>query len=386
MDDIKVLKEIRNGKALSEFGDQITPLMALAAMDSRDAYKELPDNIRNRRFAKMAVRRNFRNIELIPADDKMHCGPAYASWLRNLTRADLDDYSKLLNAQSPEFIKSALRQEPGLMRFIKKNKNKDNAQSDNTFNRAKSAVLNNHKKKPAAEHFYIDQDEFSTYDFSQDEELGCADELNPEAYLARPVALQTKEDLDELLQIPDKFPPDFIYRLQLPYKNAAFYEAQNDITKATEWKSRQIPWLNRSVCEHIACIHPEASIKTPAYLKKEYITAFWNWAKEGNYSKQAMTEYFLLFPEEMLTEDMLDDVEITWQVLRHAPTMLTGSEKARIYLNKHPNDIFRLPESYQTVTKLITDGTTLSLATLPLIKNETIRACIAAALGLDEGE
>lgn len=389
MDDIKTLKDIRNGKKLSEFDIEITPLMALAALDSRDAYKEIPDTLKNRRFAKMAVNKNFRNVNLVPEKDRIHCGKVFAMWGRQLTRKDLEDYISVLNEQSPAFIKNVIRQDPSLVRFVKKNKKSDTEghepKGQDTYMTSVHAVaLGTSKKKPASEHFYVDQDEFSSYDFANDEELGSIDELNPEAYLARPVKLQTKEDLDELLTLPDKFPPDFIYRLQMPYKNAAFYEAHQEPDKAAEWKSRQIPWLNRQVCEQIAQMHPEASVKTPAYLKPEYVQNFWDWAKGSEYSKQMLTEYFLLFPPEMLTSDMLSDIEIDWRVLRHVPDMLHGSEQARIYLNKHPNDVFRLPEEYQTLTKLIADGTTLSAATIPQIKNETMRSLIAAAMGLDE--
>lgn len=381
MDNIQDIKDIRNGKKLTEF-ETVSPVMVLAALSSRNAWNEVPEELKNRRFAKMAVTSDFRNIESVPEKDKIHCGAALASWNSRLTRKDLDEFLKIVNDLPDGLIDSMLRQEPSMRRFVKSRKKRDYTERP-VENISPSYIK---QVKPSTRkdlsRFYVDQDEFSTYDFAG-AELGVVEEMNPEAFLARPVELQTIEDLQALLEIPDKFPTDFIARLQMPFRNEAYYRQNGDNERADLWAKRKVSWLNRQVCESIAEAHPEASVATPGYLKKEYIDNFWTWAKEADFDRRTMTEYYLLFPSELLSKEMLDDIEYDWQVMRHTPQFCVGTEASRKYLNKHPNDIFRLPEEYQSISKLLADGTKLDMTTLPLIKNEDVRNLLATAVGIE---
>lgn len=151
--------------------------------------------------------------------------------------------------------------------------------------------------------------------------------------------------------------------------------------KAAEfWKGRLIPYLNREVCLYIASVHPEGSIKTPMYLAKESVADFWIRKKE-NCSDKEMTVWFLKFPKEFLTEDMKEDICVTWQALRHAPEIFVGSEEAKKYLLRHPNDALQLPE-YQTPGILLLDGVRLDSKTVEMIKNEKFREKVKLALNI----
>lgn len=221
------------------------------------------------------------------------------------------------------------------------------------------------------------------YDFAS-ADLGHEDELEPESFLARPVEKRTLKDLEALLELDRDFPPDFIYRLQIPFRNEQYYRKMGDNKTADYWKGEQVSWLNGDICKKIAEMHPEGSIKTPSYLTKEAIESYWEYCKEDGISKILMTEIFLSFPEELENKEMLADLNVDWRVLRHAPSLCLKSEEARVYLNKEPNAVFRLPEEYQTLTKLIADGVRLTLGNIMQIKNPEMRLKIATAVGLDE--
>ncbi len=379
MDDINVIKAIRNGKPLTEFEDgSISGVMILAAMNARDAWDEIPEKMRNRRFAKMAVSKNFRHLSSVKKEDRPQCCSSFASWGDRISRKELDDFKKILNEQDNKFINNAVKQSPGIRRFVaKKTGSLDRNIQDHRLN-----GMHETSKKPQKERFYVDNDEFSSFDFANTD-LGAIEEMTPEAYLARPVELQTQEDLERLLELPDRFPADFIERLQMPYRNAAFYKQAGDSERAALWEAKKIPWLNRQVCEKIALMHPEASVKTPGYLKPEFIQDFWDWALENNFDKKTLTEYYLSFPSEMLTEQMSKDIEVDWQVLRHTPQFFVGSETARLYLNRHPNDVFRLPGQYQTIGRIIADGTVLTLGNIVKIEDKEVRELIACAVGVE---
>lgn len=390
MDSLNTIQEIRSGKPLTDFDEEnVTPIMVLAALNVRNAWKEVPAKLRNRRFAKMALQKDFRNLETIDDKIKPHCYRIFADWATRLTRKDVADYKRILNAQEDSFIFGCMRQNNRVKQFVDSNRlPRTNRQQNFT---APSNPGTKPQKDTQVERFYVDADEFSAYDFT-DTELGSADELNPEAYLARPVKLQTIEDLEQLLSLPDRFPADFIDRLQMPYRNAAFYQAQNDTEKAQLWKDRQIPWLNKAVCLHIAQMHPEASIKTPGYLTKDSVMEYWQWTLENDISDKTRTEYYLGFPAELLDKSMLKDIDIDWRIIRHTPDFFIEeteegrkvfSDAARKYLNKHPNDVFRLPRQFQTITKLISDGTVLNIGNIVRIEDPEIRALIACAMGLE---
>lgn len=145
-----------------------------------------------------------------------------------------------------------------------------------------------------------------------------------------------------------------------------------------------IPFLNKDVCMHIADFHPEASIRTPSYLKAKSVNAFWERLIQANTSKVVLTSYFLKFPEKAENKSFIDNINISWEVLAHAPTFLVGSEQARIYLNAHPNDIFRLPEVYQEERRILADGVAITKGNIPLIKNDTLRQNVALAFNILE--
>ena len=100
--ELDVLKEIRKGKSLNEF-EEVTPLMALAAMDSRNAWSELPENVKNRRFAKMAVDKDFRALKDVPSEIINACALSFATWGHKIRKEDLNDFMSLLNGQDDVF-------------------------------------------------------------------------------------------------------------------------------------------------------------------------------------------------------------------------------------------------------------------------------------------
>lgn len=376
-DELTAIREVRDGTSLTEY-DEITPIMVLAAMSVRNAWKEIPEKFKVRKFAKMAVMHDFRALKDLPENLVEHCAVNYAIWGRKITRADLKEYMQILNSQEESFIKSILKKDPGLIKFVEKNSIR--------AKRAQAIVASSQMPKTQIEKVVLQDHDYSTLDFT-DTEYGSESELTPEAFLSRDVERQTKEDLEELLNVDVDFPLDFIARLQTPFRNEYYYSQKGNTELASEWKQKQIPWLNKDICEHIADIHPEASVATPQYLKKEAVKEYFNyWKDEEHLSKALLKNKFLLFPEEFLDAEMLQYIEIDWQVLNHAPSLCLHSEYARLYLNRHPGEIFRLKEDYQTVGKLLADGVNITRSNLPLIKNEEIRAKIAAALGLEDEE
>ncbi len=383
MDQIQDILDIKKGKSLKEF-DDVTAIKAFAAMNTRDAWDELPEQLKNRRFAKMAVMQNFRNLNKVGEKYIPHCSGVFATWNKKLARKDLNAYMQILNAQSPAFIKSALRFDPSILRLIQNKTKRAKDQEDHEVNLQQRAlhIIHSNSKTQKNPRLDIDDRDLAFYDFTGTE-YGNINELGPEAYLARPVSLQTKEDLESLLQLPDKFPPDFIERLLIPYRQEALCRQAHDDQKADEWKTRQIPWLDKDICSHIAQMHPEASIKTPGYLTKDIIAEYWNWCKDNEIEKDVLTEYFIAFPSEMLNESMCTDITVDWKVLAHAPQFFAGSETARKYLNQHPNDVFKLPKEYQTITKILADGTSLNKENIQQIKDTELRELIAAAAGIE---
>ena len=94
-----------------------------------------------------------------------------------------------------------------------------------------------------------------------------------------------------------------------------------------------------------------------------------------------MTAWFLKFPPELLDESMRPDLYVNWQVLKYAPDIFLGSEEARHYLLRSPNDVLKLPE-YQSAGILLLDGVRLNNESLNLIANEKFREKVRLALNI----
>lgn len=374
-DEYTAIKEISEGKKLNEFQAESyewnegkfptiwpTRLMVLAALTyhGADAYLEIPEHCWTARAAKMAVRANYRAIKRIPDPYKNSCAVEFVSHYLIQTRAELKDYYQVLQEQPEMFQLACGRLNPGL------SKNPQAYQSRRTKNMSRSMPL----PPMVGGNFGLN--------FAGDEEYSDQDELTPENFLTMPVEKQSKDRLVRLLELDVDFPPDFIKRLSIPNRNAAYYRSLGEMAAAVFWEKKIIPYLNREVCERIAFAHPEASLETPAYLSKEGVKNFWDRKKESCTDRE-LTQWFLKFPLEVLDESMREDLYVTNQVLKKAPAIFLGSDEARRYLMQHPNDVLRLPE-YQTPGILLLDGVHLTPQTLGLIANERFREKVRLAL------
>lgn len=377
-DEYKALEEIRDGKLLCDFHIEDydwdegkepvmwpTRLMVLATLTyhGKDAYMEIPEHCWTARAAKMAMQEDYHAIEYIPPLYKSYCAKQFTDYYLKNTRKELVEYLDVLRKQPEEFQLACARINPGLstgkIPILLKNRSK---------NIARSMPL----PPKAPEEF--------TVDLSEDEEYATEDELTPEAFLLLPVEKQTKERLYLTLDQDLDFPEDFIKRLSIPNRNAVYYSKQGKSDNVAFWKEKIIPYLNKEVCLDIAKKHPEASIKTPVYLDKESVLQFWN-RKKTQCSSREMTAWFLKFPPELLDESMRPDLYVNWQVLKYAPDIFLGSEEARHYLLRSPNDVLKLPE-YQSAGILLLDGVRLNNESLNLIANEKFREKVRLALNI----
>lgn len=367
--ELGLLKEIaRTGKIPEEIDRaEMTPLMHIAyAVYSPDtAFGELKGEEWTKRLGRMAVLHDFRNIKIIPQEYKMLYAGEFASGSTGLTRNDVDEFSEIMESD-PDFTFSVIKHKPGLKRFLK-----DGGQGIKGPRRNKQIT--------EVSQGFAENEKF---DFSS-AGLADLDEQDAETFLSLPVEEQTFERLDALMESDVNFPVDFIKRLQTPHRNEAFYKKRGDEEKTAYWAAKKIPYLNLEICKKIAYIHPEGSVMTPAYLSKEGIEGFWKLKSEEGTPKAKMSEYFVMFPEEFLNMDMTEDLKMDWQVLAHAPNLLCGSEKARLHLNRKPNDILRLPECYQEERRLIADGVRLNADTIQYIKNDLEREKIKTAFNIN---
>lgn len=376
--ELDAIKEIIAGKSISEFEDP-TALMYIAAIRTdKKAWKSIPANRwNNRRLVRMAVKQDFRALETIPEELRVFCIAEFNGWSNKLTRKTLDDYMRIYNSQSETFIAKSLHAENAMSRFLKPCNKKYEIHLKQDAKRDPSVK----KREETPTMVSYQNREECRYDFMNADGL-FNDDNDADIFLALPVEKQTEQRLTNLLNSEKDFPADFIKRLITPNRNAAFYQKKGDVEKAVEWKAKCIPYLSAAICKTIADAHPEGSAATPQFLSAEAVSRFWD-KKAADHTAVEMTQYFMLFPEEMLNPEMAQKINISWQVLRHAPTLLCNSEGARKYLNRNPADVLRLQECYQTRKRILADRVPINKGTLPLIKNEELRTAVAYAFGLN---
>lgn len=375
-DEYTALTEIKDGKLLAEFKVEDyewedgkeptiwpTRLMVLATLTyhGKNAYMEIPNTCWTARAAKMAVTADYHAIDVIPETYKTPCAAAFVDAYLKQTRKEMPEYLAMLRKQPDVFQLACARINPGLSKT-----------PINTWRPSNNMARSMPLPTKLGGEFALN--------FSGDEELAEDDELTPDNFLTLPIEEQTSELLDKLLELQEDFPDDFILRLSIPLRNSRYFAAQGNMEMSEFWKSRIIPYLNRDICIKIATMHPEAAIKTPLYLTKEMVMNFWNKKKE-TCSDRELSAWFLKFPKDYLSPEMKDDLYVTWQVLRHAPEIFVGTDEARRYLLKHPNDVLQLPE-YQTPGILLLDGVRLNPKTLDMIKNEKFREKVRLALNI----
>ena len=367
--EMEALKQIKDGRKLSEF-DEITGLMKIAAATYQDdPYLEFTEDMWTRRLARMAVKKDFRYIDKIPERMRPFCVPEFAQAGRSLTQKNIKDFAAVFDRQPEQFKKNAIRHNPSLSRFIPEKEKRQ------------QQMIRHDSPRLNADPFYPVIEE-AGFDFTS-AGMSRQDELDPETFLSLPVEEQTLPLLEMMINSDDiELPGDFIKRLQTPNRNEAYYRKHDDAKAADLWASRIIPYLDRKLCFKIAMLHPEGAVKTSAYLTPEGVRRYWEKKKAADTPRKVMTEIFLMFPEDTLYSDMKEDMDITWQVLKHAPSIFLESDDAAKYLARHPGDILRLPACYQNVKSILADGVNITKGTLSGIKDPDLRERVAMAFGI----
>jgi hypothetical protein len=383
MDEISILKEIKEGKELNNFtNDEITPYMVLAAVTYHEnGYKEIPDGKWNKRAARIAVMHNFTAMTYIPEAYKIVCHREFAMAANKLSKNTLDSYSEIFNSQDDAFIKHVINDNPGARRFLLPQAAKNIPHSSGPS--VKAAQNDSSSAKNVSLDNICSMSPLNAYNFTDDPEISSPDENGPERYLALPIQDQTEERLDYLLDQDDLFPDNFIKRFTISNRNEAHYEKKGNTVQAQYWKDKVNPIVTRQMIEKIASMHPEAAICTPGYLSKEPVINFWN-KKRSVLPKDLLQRYFMKFPEKVIDISMANDITITWEALAHAPSIFLNSDYAKRYISRNPADILRLPECYQNEKNIISDGVPIKTGTLPLIKNEDLRNKVAIALNIQQ--
>lgn len=376
--ELDAIKEIIAGKKISEFEEPTILMYITAIRIDKNAWKSVPVNRWNRRLARMAVQQDYHALEAIPEDFRVFCVGEFNSWSNRLTRNTLDDYMRIFNSQSNTFIAKSIHSDNAIFRFV----NPDNKKKYEIHLKQEQERDHSAKRREATPTMtpYKNCEE-CRYDFMHADGL-FNDDNDADTFLALPTEQQTEERLMNLLNTEKDFPADFIKRLMTPNRNAVFYEKKGEVQKAAEWRTKILPYLNASVCQTIAIAHPEGSATTPQFLTAEAVSRFWK-KKVKDHTNVEMTQYFMAFPEEVLCPEMIQNINVSWQVLRHAPMLLCNSEVAQKYLNRYPDDVLRLQECYQTRRRILADRVPINKGTLPLIKNDELRTAIAYAFGLN---
>lgn len=372
---LEEIRKIKEGKSFTDF-DRPTSLMVIAAINYQHiTIDKIPEDLRSLRVIKLLLSKDYHVIDQVTDDQRQHLSASFALWGNHITRDNLQDFIEVFNAEPVPFIKNVIRHAAGMKRFL----------TPAILKNVKiAASIQGNSDKPQTT---IDKgdgfEEDATYDFLS-AGLASINEVNPETFLSLPLAQKTEPLLNKIIESDIDFPPDFIERLQLPNKNAAFYKSKGLDDKASFWSAQKIPFFNRAMCDAIVARHPEGSINTPGYLTAQAVVDFWDRKQLVGTAKDTMSTYFLSFPAEFETVEMAADLAMSWKILAHAPALFVNSEPARLYLNRYPNDILRLPEEYQIERRLIADGVKIETNTLKYIKNEDMRASIALAFGIGD--
>lgn len=377
MTELEALYKIRDGEALRNVvkdGEKPTRLMVLAVLTHHKerGWQEIPAEEWTDWAAALATSKNFRALKGIPEEKKIRIIPAIVEASGTITRKELDEFIDVINQQPAPVLEKMIRRSRDMERFIR-------PEVFAKLNAPGPSKVGGMQKKTDRISPEYEKDMF-LMDFSGLEEFSDPDELTPEAFLSLSSKEQTREKLNALLESDHDFPGDFIRRLSIPNRNAAFYKKEGDESLFQYWKSRIIPYLDLETCRMIAGLHPEGSTGTPFYLTKDAVTAFWN-KKRQLCTKRQMTDYFLSFPQEVLSPFMEPDLISGKDVLLHAPMVLKGTELARKHFNRHPADILDASE-YQTPERVIAYGVPLNSRTIRKIADPELREKVAVALGI----
>lgn len=379
-DELSLIKEIADGRKLDSFKKEDynlpegtvfpTQLMILAALSwhGKEGYLEVPDDSFSERAAFLAVQKNFRALNRIPDERKAKLTPALLEAAGKIHRNELGEFLSVLEAQSPDVLKRMTRRSADILRFLPPEKRKE-------IERQKEMQKKGQLK---AENMPKQEENSFAYGFEYEEEFSNPDETTSQMFLLLPVKEQTKDRLDALTDKEEDLPWDFIKRISIPNRNAAFYIKEGNQNLAEFWKARIIPYLNLEVCREIAAKHPESSIATPAYLDKKAVKAFWE-RKKDMVTKAEMTRYFLKFPEEMLDPSMSEDLVLSEKVLSHAPKLLKDTDYCRKFLSRNPAAVLRIPE-LQTPPRILAFGVPLNSRTIQSVKDIAFREKLAMAL------
>lgn len=375
--ELQAIKQVKSGVPLSWF-TPVTDLMVIAlVINAPERIREVPDEFyKNARIAKLLVFADYNLLERIPQDIRYACAQSFASHRVRLERKNREEYAALLNAQDNTFIKSVVRKDPYLGAYLTTEKKRAFYASNRQMVKQPPAARPVLPRSPELEFTYGFEDQA----YSDPEMM----RVNSEMFLYLPAEEKSLSDLEAILKSDELFRKDFVKRLAIPNRNAAFYERTGDMERAGYWKSQIIPWLNREICEKIACLHPEASIDTPQYLTKEGISAFFR-RKAGVISPADLTRYFLMFPPELLSEDETVGINLNKDVFLHA-VWLADTDTADWYLRRHPGDVLSLSQEYQTRRRILADGVVLSRENLDKVYDEDFKKCISEAFASTKNE
>ena len=358
---------INKGEPLSSF-NPVTDLMALAAVKSgKGRWKEVPSYAVTHRVARNMVFSDFRALERIPEEMRGRCYKEFGANAIRVTRKTEDDYRRILNEQPMKFIRKCVNRSSAVKKFL----TIDHA---NEIRSGGKEVKSEYAAGTALPTYTMPH-----FDMSFEEDMdGDVKVSSPASFIYLPANEQTPERLYNLLMTNQLFPSDYIKMLCTPNRNVKYYSGKGNAEKAAKWKEKVIPWLNRDVCVKVAELHPEASIDTPTYLNAAFVHHFFE-KMNGEISPQDLAKYYCKFPADYLSYEDAELVEPSWEVLRHTPEILAGTEYAQRYLIRHPEAVLRLPAVYQTREAVLMDGVPLTRGGIAQIKDEEFKELLMLA-------
>ena len=371
MNELDAIIEIRKGKRLNDFdSEDITTLMKIAAIANHEnGCMEIQKEQWDTASARMAVSKDFRNIQVVDKKNELFCAPEFALWASKLTVKDFKEYSEILNnALEYDTKQRVVRDNPASRRFLV---------NDKKIKRAPATNKNRSVNRKGLEELPINEE----YDMSSiDEEYGVYT-LDATSFLKADISKQSMQWLEAIINADILFPSYFLETLILPNKKYIAFKKSGNVEAAEYWKGKIIPYLTKELCENIAMQHPEAAITIPSFLTKESIERYKE-KKKSTLSKSEMTKYFLKFPAEFLDVKMAKDVIINLDILNHAPDIFAGTDIAFKYISRHPKQIFDADEKYQLEGLLLSGAVVLDEDNVKKIKNDELREKIQLALNI----
>ncbi len=374
LSEMDKIKEILNGKTLSDYEtEDITTLMKLAVIvNHKEGEKEITSKLWDKASSRLAVSKDFNNIKIIPKEFEVFCAPELAEWARIISKKDTRHFAEILNTYLEEDTKQRIvRDNPSSRRFF---------MSGRTIKRANVTNKNRSVSRPGIKipTFTAESLDLSNIDKEQGFYI-----LDATSFLMAGVDSQTSEWLEAIVNSDILFPETFMENLLMPNKKVVYYKNLGDMELSDYWDKQKIPYLTKDLCYQIASFHPEASITMPVFLTEEAVQRFWD-RKKDVLSKTEMTNYFLKFPESLLNIDMAHDINITLDVLNHAPEIFSGTEFAFKFMSRNPRLLFEADERYQLEGLLLSGTIMLNKNNVKKIKNNELREKIMLALNIDE--